>query len=1697
MSGQPDLVTLVELLRRRAREHPEREACKFLADGHDERDTLRYGELDRRARAIAARLQAEGLAGERALLLYPAGLEYVSAFLGCLYAGVVAVPAYPPVPNRPLGRLRAIAADAAPAVVLAAPAVAEQARDALTQAAGRPGPGWLDAATVDPAEAAAWQAPPVDGDSLAFLQYTSGSTGAPKGVMVSHANILANQRMIAAALRSDQASTIVTWLPIFHDMGLIGNVLHALYTGALVVVMSSEAFLKRPLRWLQAISRYRARVSGGPNFAYELALRKIAPEERDRLDLRAWEVAFNGAEPVRADTLARFGEYFAPCGLRPDALWPCYGLAETTLLVSSRVAGERPLVSGFTTAGLQAGRAVPASTAGPDRRTLVGCGRAWLDGRLLIVDPERRTVRPQGQVGEVWVAGPHVARGYWRRPEETEKTFGARLADGQGPFLRTGDLGFLHHGELFLTGRSKDLIIILGRNHYPQDLELSAERSHPALRPGCGAAFGVEVGAEERVVIVQEVDRRADREQLDDATAAIRQALSDEHDLAVHAVLLVRPGSVPKTSSGKVERHSCRAMFLAGQFQVVHEWRGPVEAPTAPAADGSRGAAEIESWLLQRLAGHLGLPPGAIDPTTPLGRYGLSSRDAVGLAGDLEEWLGRQLPPTLLYEHPTVRALARHLGGERPGPVAAPARRRVTGEPVAVVGVGCRFPGDGGGGPEAFWQILRDGVDAITEVPADRWDAEAWYEPDPQAPGKMSTRWGGFLPRVDAFDAAFFGIAPREAEEMDPQQRLVLEVAWEALEHAGQAPDRLTGSSAGVFLGISSNDYARLQEDPERIGPYWATGNALSIAANRVSYLLGLRGPSVAVDTACSSSLVAVHLAVQSLRSGECDLALAGGVNLILAPEPTITFSKAGMMAADGRCKVFDAAADGFVRGEGCGVVVLKRLADAQAAGDNVLAVVRGSAVNQDGATMGLTAPNPDAQLEVVRAALADGGVPPWQVTYVEAHGTGTRLGDPIEVRALTEALGEDRPGPLLVGSVKTNVGHLEAAAGVAGLIKVILALRHGEIPPHLHLRNLNPALPADRVTVPAGRLPWPPGRRVAGVSSFSFGGTNAHVVVEEPPPRPAPPAAPQRPLHLLRLAARGEQELRELVARHRDELARPGAPPLADTCYTLSTGRARAPWRLAVRSGSSAEASQALSDWLAGASPPAVASGRVEDGRPPRVAFLLTGQGAQHPGMGRRLYETQPTFRQTLERCGELLRPHLDRPLLSVLYPPAGTRSPIDQTRYTQPALFAVEYALAQLWRSWGVEPAALLGHSVGELVAACLAGVFSLEDGLGLVAERARLMQSLPEDGAMAAVFAPEVQVLRAIGVHRDRVGVAAVNAPGQVVVSGERQALGKVLDTLSAAGVRTRRLRVSHAFHSPLMTPVEAPFERRVRAVHSQAPRLPLVSGLTGQVAAGDLAEPAYWRRQLREPVRFAAAMRTLRRLGCDTFLEVGPAPVLVGLGRQCLPEEAVRWLASLSPGDDDWHQLLAATATLDLAGAPIDWAGFDRGYPRRKVPLPTYPWRRKRYWTPAVRPAGKAPARQRGAHPMLGDQLAGLASQPHSHAWERGLDSDTLPYLDDHRIGGSAVAPLSLFLELALAAGGEVLGRTPLDLHELRLHQPLFLYPGSRRTLQVCVTAEAREAAFAAYSRPLISDGGAWTLHASARLRPSAPPPSDQG
>lgn len=1683
---------LRQIISQHAARFPDRPALVFLENGETPAETLSYLQLHRRAEALARGLGARGLVGERALLLFPSGIDYVVTFLGCLYAGVVAVPIYPPRNNWHAQRVASIARNAGAKAALTSASLEHEIGKRLEEVGG------ADAASVIAIETlAATGEESLDGvlpNQVAYLQYTSGSTGAPKGVVVRQSDLVGNCILYARALNLREGDVLASWLPIFHDMGLVQGIVMPLTLAGTAVFMPPAAFIQKPVRWLRAISDYRAVFSGAPNFAYALCVQKISDEEATRLDLSCWQGALNAAEPISETTMRLFAERFAACGLPAGTLIGGFGLAEATLYVTCGRPGSGATVLHLDKTALAFDRMTLCDSRTPGAVPVVSSGVANADPEVRIVNPETGRTCAPGRIAEIWVAGSSVCREYWNLPDVSTETFAASLgATDPTRYMRTGDLGFVHDGELYVTGRLKDLIIVRGANHYPQDIERTVESVHPALRSGgWGAAFSLDGGDTGHLVVVQEVER-TERRKIDvaDVGRRVARAVAERHGIDVDTVVLVEPGGVPKTSSGKIQRKACQQLFCDGELREIGRWHAPRVTDDigaeARVAVSSLPSDEIGA-LLRGIIGRLvGVSADSVPDDAPFTALGLDSVKIVECVAQLGEKLGLSVSPTAAFEYPTIKRLADHLAG-RAGPSADLAVDRF--EPIAIVGLDCRFPG--ADGVDAFWQLLESGTAAVGVLPAARVRLTGYAA----APGDAH-RFGGFIEDVECFDASLFGISPREARSIDPQQRLLLETAWHALESANIAPDSLDCSPTGVFVGISSSDYFRLQRQAGAgDDAHSGTGSALSVAANRISYTLGLQGPSMAVDTACSSSLVAVHLACRSLASGECNTALAGAANLVLSADYGAIFSEAGMLSPTGRCRTFDDAADGYVRGEGCGVVVLKRLADALRDGDAVLAVIRGSAVNQDGHSNGLTAPNGLAQEQVIRAALKRAGFAPSTIGFVETHGTGTRLGDPIEVGALESVfrLGNEPTEPCRLGAVKTNIGHLESAAGIAGLIKTVLVLQHGRVPPNCGFEKLNRhiELAGSRLQMATNLAEWPnPGThpRRAGVSSFGFGGTNAHIVLEAF----APLSAPARDDNadsalLLTLSANSTPQLQTLAARYAKTLhACESRAAAVETCRAANAGRARLRERLAVVGADPSELAERLNGFATGAEANAVGLVRGRATRGGRIAFLFTGQGSQYKGMGQRLYASEPAFRKAIDLYDEILRDQLAVPLREILF--GSTPGLCDDTRYAQPALVAVELALVALWRHWGIEPEFVVGHSVGEYAAACAAGMLDPETTLRLVAERGRLMASAPGRGAMASLSAPAEAVLALLDRHGHQVELAAINASDLTVISGPESELDAALETAGQAGVAGKKLNVSHAFHSRLMAPILGAFRQAFDGVAFGKPNCPIIP--TGGGVSANMNHADYWIEQLRTPVRFQAAIEELATRGADRYIEIGPSPTLIGLGRRSVRNGI--WLPSLRPNAEADQVMRQSLGELFAAGEAPRLERLDDHLSIRKGAGPLYPFDRSAHWfeAPAARPPlQSAGAPEATAAPALLGRRIDVAIE-NIVCFETQLPAAGTAFLEDHRVGEKAVLPGAAYASLIIAAARQAglhASGGPITLRQLTFDRQLDISASSAR-IQVVLDLGQGEPGRSMEARVLAHDstGGGWHLHAACSVQ----------
>ena len=1496
-----------------------------------------YTELLDQSTRLANTLYEEGYQGERCLMMCPPGLDYIMGFVAGLIANVIMVPVYPPKNYRNNWvRLKSIIDDSKPKLLFTTASEYQQYRQAFDEIESM----GIRCLFLDELElTGSVNIPPlaISSDDLAYLQYTSGSTSAPKGLCVSHGNILHNMELTSQSLNLPERKVIVSWLPFYHDMGLIGTLFQALYFGAEYIFTSPFSFVKEPIAWLKLISDYQATISWAPNFAYDLCVNKVNEEDFKSLDLSSWKVAANMAEPVRVDTLNKFYETFSAVGFQAESLCPAYGMAETTLTISACPSGLQPKMIEISYEQFKKGEITSRTYKQEDRIvSLVGSGRVAGDQTVIIVDTNSGDALPENKVGEIWVSGDSVTHGYFNWGGHDASAFSGKCASyPERNFLKTGDLGFFQEKELFITGRKKDVIIIRGENYYPQDIEHVLQEAIPQVRKGCLAAFSIELHGEETLVVVAEVKKNTANVNYEELTTTARMAVLNEFGISLHELVFIEPGSYIRTSSGKVQRSLSREKYLSGDLQQIKINRDVILTKQV-------NENKLLQWLKEEVASLLKISKSALELDVALVNYGLNSMSATELASSIEKKLGRSIPLEVAFDYPTITALNNYLnrGPQTEFANFGNASKKNHSDQIAIVGMACRFPG--GDGLDKFWDMLINGNDAFSTIGLERWNVES------EEPSLHAITRGGFIDDIEKFDSRFFGITPREAEHVDPQQRILLELCHHALEDAGLTRELVASSQTGVYIGISDPDYARQQlKFSHEVSSYAGTGSALSIAANRISYYWDLKGPSFAIDSACSSSLTALNAACRDLQSGEIDTAIVGAANLLVSPDLSLVYQKSNMLAADSLCKVFDDAADGYVRGEGAGVIVLKRKQDAVSNKDPIHAVVCASAVMQDGASNGITAPVGPAQSQLVSRVLAKASLLPEEIDYVEAHGTGTALGDPIEVAALSKAFNcGKRANQLLIGSVKANIGHLESAAGIAGLIKTCLSLGHEYVPPQVHLKKPSNKIPWSKngiSVVPSNPLPWPKSEarmRRAGISSFGFGGTIAHVIVEEAPVRERDSAASAREQGVLCLSAKTPAALTGLVEKYQHWLASEPDVTVGDVCYTAAVGRSHFNHRLAVTGNSLA----ALKGALESVSVPETSYDS------PSVAWLFSGQGAQYAGMGQGLYQDEAVFREAMDQCAQLLEQELDVPLTDLLWGASSER--LSETRYTQPALFALEYSLAMLWQSWGHTPALLMGHSVGEYAAACVAGVFSLADGLRLIAARGRLMDELTSPGRMVVLFADASRVESLLDSLKAElvaspVAIAAYNGPQNVVVSGGSDGIARVLAEAAELGMNSHELSVSRAFHSPLMAPMLSAFREVAASVTYHAPGIRLVSNVTGREEVERFTEVDYWVSHIEAPVAFAKGMDALSASGVEVYVELGPDQTLVGMGRGC-GIEAARWLPSLLSDDADTETLAGAVAGLYAVGHGLDWSRYYAGRDHLRVHVPTYAFDRKPYW-----------------------------------------------------------------------------------------------------------------------------------------------------
>ncbi|QHG20750.1 type I polyketide synthase [Nostoc sp. ATCC 53789] len=1479
-------------------------------------------------------------------------------------------------------------------------------------------------------------------EDLALLMLTSGSTSIPKAVKISHQNLLSMTAGTIVMNGFNRQDVTLNWMPMDHVGALVFLSIMAVDLGCQQVHIPTEYILQNPLNWLDLITRHQGTISWAPNFAFTLLCDRAEEISRKHWNLSSMRFLVNAGEPVIAKTARNFLKLLGQHGLPSTALHPAFGMCETC-------------------SGITWSNSFSLETTS-DEDTFVSVGGPIPGASVRIVDENQQVVE-EGTIGQLQLQGNSVTIGYYQNEEANQEAF---TKDG---WFNTGDLGFLKGGCLTITGRQKDVIIVNGVNYYSHEIEAVVEElGEVEVSYTAACAIWNENRSTDRLAIFFNTEKTIDNG-LVELIKSIRTHVVKSIGINPNYLIPLEKTTIPKTSIGKIQRKQLKERFENGEFKEI-----VAQISTALAelkAQNFVSGNELERDVAEIWQGVLQIPEvGIHDNFFELGGHSVMLAQ---VHSKLQELFDTTLSVVDLFKYPTIHTIVEYLtkkdsleGSSQDGIARAKLRTSAVNQrDVAIIGMACRFPG--AENISQFWQNLCDGVESISFFSKEEVLNEGIHKQ--RLENKNYVKAAPIIKNIEEFDANFFGYSTREAMIIDPQQRLFLECAWEALEDAGYDGNTYEGA-IGMYAGAGMNTYFMHNLFPNRNqfnaedGPNLMMldsmgGFQIQIANDkdylptRVSYKLNLKGPSLNVQTACSTSLVAIHTAYQSVVSGECDMALAGGVSVSVPQKAGHLYEDGMILSPDGHCRAFDAKAQGTIFGNGSGIVLLKRLNEAIADGDHIYCVIKGSAINNDGAMkVGYSATSQEGQATGVTESIALAGINAETITYFETHGTGTSMGDPIEVAAMTQAFRSttNKLGFCAIGSVKTNVGHLQIASGVAGFIKTALALKYKKIPPILHFDQPNPLIDFANSPFYVNKKlqDWKTDGipRRAGVKSLGIGGTNACLILEEPPNQVKTGRGEgsknndyqERSLHLLTLSAKTPKALEELVSRYEHHLESNVELEIADICYTANTGRSHFDHRLAII----APDTQVLTDELVKISAKEEING-VFTGKPSSnnqsslIAFLFTGQGSQYINMGRQLYKTQPVFRQTLEQCEQILQPYLKKSILDIIYPEDNQKlnsSIIDQTAYTQVALFAIEYALYKLWESWGIKPDVVMGHSAGEYVAATVAGIFSLEDGLKLIAHRGRLMQQLSSGGEMLSVMASIEKVNQLIAPYSQKVAIASINGPQSIVISGEAEAIGAVQNSLEAEDIKTKRLQVSHAFHSHLMEPMLADFEAVASEITYNQPNIPLVSNVTGARAENSIATASYWVNHVRQPVKFAQSMDALQQEGYSIFLEIGPKPTLLGMGRQCLPEDVGVWLPSLRPGQEDWQQMLQSLAELYVHGVKVDWLGFDKDYSRSKVVLPTYPFQRQRYWIEASQGYTKQLNQQ--MYPLLGIKVELPSTEQiiyHQH-----INLTSHPWIRDHKLYETDVIPGVSYIAMTFAAVG-----TPVAVEEVNFIQPLIL------------------------------------------------------
>lgn len=1545
-------------------------------------------------------------------------------------------------------------------------------------------------------------------EDIVYIQFSSGSTGNPKGATLSKKNISVNIQSIIERMSMNREDRFLSWQPLTHCYGLIAFHILPIMLGVSHVLISTETYMQDPLIWLEKVNQYRSTRLGTIPFA----LRHFIDRLKCSSSLIEWDLTCIksisiGGEQVTKELCDKFLHVMQAYKLDRDVIKPIYGLAEATTCVCVLGLEDKMETNSISRNGLEIGRKVYCGENSNENISFVNSGRPIQGVNVEIRDMENN-ILTDSRIGYVYIQGENVTKGYYRDEKSTQAVI------SEDNWLDTGDIGFKENGKLVIVGREKELIVVNGKKYSCIDIENIINKETDAVRIGqvvvCNG-LDKEKKLEQAIVFIKCVLDYKDTASINkflQTAIHIKEAVFDSMGLVIEHVIPIE--DIPKTYSGKIRRRELTRYFNAGEYINVNDKLRGIELGMEKEKQNTieiTSRNQVRTIVVETLESMFQIKVTDFD--LAFKSYGIVSVNIPPFIERINQIFNTNIKVSTFFSSPNVNKFADYIYSLKDESNVQKTVETIEDsissneEKIAIVGMSCRFPG-GANSIEEYWNVLMNGVDGICDVPETRWELEKYYDEDENAPGKMYCRKGGFLDiAVDEFDARFFNISPKEAAALDPQQRLLLEMTWEAFENADIDITKYSGTNTGVYVGMATTEYTLsnlYSGDLSNIDAYSLTGTCMSTACGRIAYTFGFEGPCIAVDTACSSALTALHLACTAIKAGEMSVGVVGGINLMLSPSPNIGFSKLHATSPDGHSKAFDASANGYGRGEGCGVLVIKKLSEAIRDKDNILGVIRATAINQDGKSNGLTAPNGASQAKLIEHTLEVANLSPLDVDYIEMHGTGTKLGDPIEVGAIVDTYGKGRSmsNPVKIGSVKSNIGHLEAAAGIASIAKVLLSLKNEVIPSNLYFNTPNPFInwSESPVKVINEHTKWEKGEKVrrAGINGFGFGGSNAHIIIEEYKTPQIIETEKTGINYILKISAKSENALNNQVRRYIDAIKECADEKFVDFIYSANRGRADFEYRLSVTGQSKEQIITRLEDYLQGEEVDGTYTSFREKNifkKERKTVFMFTGQGSQYVNMGKLLFETNSQFKEAIVKCDKLFKPLILKSIIDLMYGENVNSELVNQTVYAQPLIFSIEYALYKVWESYGVKPEIVMGHSIGEYAAAVASQIMTLEDAVKLVSIRGRLMDSAPGHGAMGTIFGNKDEVKAMIADYRDTVAIAAHNAKESCVISGASEAVDEILNAAEAKGIRVKKLKVSHGFHSQLMEPIMEDFKAIAEEVKFSTPKVRFVSALYAkEIEEDQILDAQYWTEHIRGTVDFYEAVTSISNAEDYTFLEVGSNRVLAALCKLIFGDDKVI-AGTLSIKEEDAKQLSKNIAQLYVSGVNVDWNNIEFNGKKQwnRVAVPTYPFERVKYWNELLYDRQGAQIDEGECHKFIGQKIESPMMQD-TVVFQSKFTGEKPYFMRDHVIFETPISPAAAHISMMLSAIREVENPLSCTLKEIEFRAPLAVNVDEERQVQVCLNKENKQQGkFSIVSRDKEDRSSKWLTHSVGKFTTS--------